>query len=199
MAAADTAYKIERGTEDVIRMTAEKIKDGRAPSGLAFELRDVPLGIIDSEGIEINSAVLEPVEFVPNTSPKMPSGKRQREALAVLEIEIEKHAARLQKAGLDPSGARVTISEWKGACVDAGIDRRRAFDAIGALIGLRAVVTENGGFVRISESETPAAAAAGSGGITYPPDKTGAASTGLSGLSGQNRQESGKKPAGVGE
>jgi len=123
--AVDLELRVERGSDEVVRVDCTKAKDIPPPLPMAFRLEDVELGFVDETGRKVNSAVLVEEEFRPEPVPKVPVGKNQRKAFEVLRAEIERHRVNVIASGRDASEAQVSIEAWRDACATAGIDRKR--------------------------------------------------------------------------
>lgn len=139
MAAADYAFSITKEKDSAISVfECQKMKDGRTPPPICFDLLDAPLGIFDEDGDEITSAAvrfrpdLEPPEkgASRSTAPKM--GNNQRAALDCLQNLWAKQAAFNRVAGIDAE-PKISIKDWKAAMEETGLDRRRRADVIRSL------------------------------------------------------------------
>ena len=142
--AVDTAYRLTRDN-DVIRVNCAKAKDCPEPEPFAFEFRAVELGFENEDGTQATSAVLHPVE-VPAVPPAA-TGKNQNAALEQLEKVTARHRANLERAGKDPNTARVSLDDWRTACIDGGMPRRSWYDAKAALDEKRLIEIQPGGYV----------------------------------------------------
>lgn len=124
--ALDAEYRLERGEDGVTRLDATKMKDAPEPPPLAFKLRTVELGFEDDDGDPVTSAVLDPVEHT--APPKKGSagrGRNQTKALAILSELYDEHCENVEADGRAPTEARVEIAEWREACADQGMGRKR--------------------------------------------------------------------------
>jgi len=134
-AAVDTEYRVERGADGIIRVENTKMKDGRTPEPLAFELRDVDLGIRGEDGEEVRSAILDDVEYSdPKQVGRDPAGKNQGLALEVLRRLYAEHRHNVKPSGRDPKTARVAMKDWRTTCAGEGLDRRRFPEARDGLL-----------------------------------------------------------------
>jgi hypothetical protein len=149
-AACDWVWLVERGEDGVIRARCTKSKDSEPPSPLAFELRTVELDLIDEDGRPVTSAVLHRVDppEAPRRVGRAGYGPNLAIAIEVLRAEVERHRANVIASGRDPDLARVTLNAWRDACVRAGLDRRRFWDARQALARAGETV-EDGMFVSL--------------------------------------------------
>ena len=143
--ALDFEYRLDRDELGVIRLESTKVKDHEAPAPLAFKLATVELGIADSDGRPVTSAVLRPVSFEPAAKPGQTGrGKHQTLALRVLRDLLASHRSRLVASGHDPGTARVSVQEWRLACITEGVDRRRVAEVVSSLADAGRVSVESG-------------------------------------------------------
>lgn len=132
--ALDFEYRLERGTDDIIRLDCTKCKDFETPGPMAFKLRPVELPLKDEGGRPITSAVLDSVEYEPPARPgKTGRGKNQTKALSVLSDLLAHHQDNLVQDGREPASARVTIDEWRLGCDGEGIGKNRFYEVKSAL------------------------------------------------------------------
>ena len=119
--ALDAEYRLEcdPGTE-LLRLSCTKMKDGPMPEPLAFSKRVQQLEWIDSNGNPETSLVLVPADC---TQPAACTGlgKRQRQALDILQCMLDEKRANLEACGHNPEQARVELTELKDALDRAGI------------------------------------------------------------------------------
>jgi hypothetical protein len=154
-AAVDTEYRVERGTDGIIRVENTKMKDGRSPAPMAFALRDVDLGIRGDDGEEVRSAVLDDVDYTdPQRAAGDPMGKNQGLALEALRRLYAEHRHNVQASGRDPDTARVTLKDWRASCAEDGIDRRRFPEAKDGLLR-SGLVSLEGVHVLLVEAQRP--------------------------------------------
>jgi hypothetical protein len=71
-------------------------------------------------------------------------GKNQRKALEILQAETERHQQNIAQSGRDPDTARVSCDAWHAACLDAGMARNRASEAMAGLMNKGAVKVKDG-------------------------------------------------------
>ena len=116
-AAVDVEYRMERGTDNLIRLTCTKNKEGDALNPMAFQMASIDLGIKDEDGNPVYSAVLSETDFVddPGAARSSP-GKNQSLALGVLERLLVDN----------PKG--VTAKIWRDGCEVAGLQRTRFYE-----------------------------------------------------------------------
>lgn len=144
--ALDAEYRLDRDESGVIRFEATKMKDADYPPPTAFRPAVVELGILDENGRESTSIVLDITSYEPPATPgKAGRGKWQTVALEVLGKLQDAAESRLTSRGFDPDTARVSIEEWRSACSDKGITDRRNWSRIKeSLVKLEKVEIENG-------------------------------------------------------
>jgi hypothetical protein len=144
--ALDAEYRLDRDESGVIRFEATKMKDADYPPPTAFRPAVVELGILDENGRESTSIVLDITSYEPPATPgKAGRGKWQTVALEVLGKLQDAAESRLTSRGFDPDTARVSIEEWRSACSDKGITDRRDWSRIKeSLVKLEKVEIENG-------------------------------------------------------
>lgn len=146
--ALDFEYRLEKDDQGVVRLEATKVKDHEHPEPKAFRLRTVELPFEDDDGQPVTSAVLDETAFEPAPSKgKAGRGKWQTLALEVLEDLHQKHRAAREASGHDPAGARVSIDDWRSACLDAGMPRQRFYNTKDTLAE-HGLVTIERGFVQ---------------------------------------------------
>lgn len=122
--ALDTEYRLEKDETGVIRVTNTKMKDHQPPEPMAFRLRTVDLPFTDDQGNPVTSAILDDTEYQPPAC----QGKKGRGKWQIVSIEILKkiyldQQKNLESGGYDPFQARVTLNDWRNACMDAGMNR----------------------------------------------------------------------------
>jgi hypothetical protein len=138
--AADAEYRMAKRENGDTVLEAVKMKDAAKPEPKAFRFVTVELGLQDEEGEEVTSAVLQPIEFVPQDEEGMPSrgkpaggGKHQIAALEALKRLHAQYVRAIVKDGRDPSQARVRAEDWRDECVKHGMPRNRFNDALASL------------------------------------------------------------------
>ena len=127
-AALDFQFRIEKGIDEVFRLTATKVKDGPFPEPMAFKLRPVDLGYLDEDQNPVTSAVLDRVEFVPPAKEQTARlGTNETTALDVLTGLYERSRKNLEAGGYshEPS---VELTEWKRCLNEKGILKNRFYD-----------------------------------------------------------------------
>jgi hypothetical protein len=123
--ALDAEYRLEKDELETVRVTNTKMKDFKPPAPTAFKIRTVELGIVDEDGKEVTSAVLDSIDFEAPTKPSNTGrGKWQAIALnAYQALEIE-HKERLEQKGYDPGAARVLVTDWRNKCYDLKMSKQ---------------------------------------------------------------------------
>ena len=154
-AALDREYQITM-VDSVIRFECTKVRDAEPPPPLAFELRQVELDMLDDEGRSATSCVLEQIEYcaAAEKKAKPATGKNQRAALRILHQLITENEERLAAADLDTGSVRVKREDWRVACAEAGLDRRRFEEVEGGLLR-RNLIAVGGGIVTPVDEESP--------------------------------------------
>jgi len=143
LASLDMEYRVERGSDEMIRVTCTKAKDIEPPEPMAFKLSSVDLGILDEKGDPVTSAVLTACDYEPEKGAKGATGKWQKSCLEVLRTLIKDREANLEKSGRSASEARVSATEWKEAAVDGGtVPKTRFYEAKKTLIESGVVVLD---------------------------------------------------------
>jgi hypothetical protein len=145
-AAMDSLYLVEKGDDEIVRLTNAKAKDFEPPAPMAFRIVPVGLDLIDEEGNQETSVVLESTDYEPEKAPREAAGKWQRLAMDTLRNLITQHQHNLEKKGFDPEGAKVSAQDWRHACLDVGIRRNRFYE-IRKIFTESGVVVEEAGYV----------------------------------------------------
>lgn len=98
-------------------MFSKKTKDGQPFPPASFKAEIAPLpGVLDSEGEESTSLVLDSIEYVPQKDLKALPEKSEQ-CLIVLQDLYETARNNLAEHSHDPSGARITSKDWQAECV----------------------------------------------------------------------------------
>lgn len=145
--ALDAEYRLDKDESGVIRFEATKMKDADYPPPTAFKPAVVELGILDEDGKQSTSVVLDATNYEP--PPATPGnaghGKWQTLAVKILKKLQDDAEQRLNSRGFDPDTARVSIEDWQAACNAEGIKDRRVWQQTKqSLIKLKIVDIENG-------------------------------------------------------
>jgi hypothetical protein len=116
-ASVDTELIANRGADRILRLSCTKAKDTDPIEPMAFEFHTVELGIVDDDGVPVNSAVLDRIGWTsPEITENKPRGKNQTLALDVL-----KRIASETKGSEGNNG--VSLEKWKETCKEVGLDR----------------------------------------------------------------------------
>lgn len=151
-AATDTIFRMDKDEAGVIRLENTRQKDGELLEPRAFELRSVELGVIDADGERVTSAVLHPTAYEPPASAQgRKLGKHQTRALAELQTLHQRHRESVEASGRDPSAARVSLEDWRAACVP-GAMRRQAFHSARDALSKAGIVNIEHGFAWVCSS-----------------------------------------------
>jgi hypothetical protein len=122
--ALDTEYRLEKDETGVIRVTNTKMKEHQPPEPMAFRLRTVDLPFTDDQGNAVTSAILDDTEYQPPACQgKKGRGKWQTVSIEVLKKIFLDQQKNLESGGYDPDQARVTLDDWRTACIDNGMNR----------------------------------------------------------------------------
>lgn len=132
--AIDAGYKVDRDELGNVTLEPTDMKDAELPRQISFTLAGVTLPLTDEDGNAVSGAHLVPLDvgYQPPKRGKAGRGRNQRLALSRLA-----------------DGAWVTTDEWRQACLEDGIDRRRWVDLCGTLEELGEIEIE-GPYVRRS-------------------------------------------------
>jgi RecA-family ATPase len=148
-AAMDAVYLVEKGEDEIVRITNAKAKDFEPPAPMAFKIVPVEIqGLVNDEGKPEQSVILESTDFESDNAPRDASGKWQRVAFDTLRELSRRHRENLEKAGLEPGGAKVSADDWRHACIDAGIPKTRFYEVRRGFIAA-GIIAEEFGYVRI--------------------------------------------------
>lgn len=127
--ALDAEYRMEKDDQGVVRFSPIKMKEAELPPPMAFKIRSVGLGIYDDDEQEVNSAILDRVEYEPPAkAPQGGRGKWQKTALKAFDELEQGHRERLEKSGFDPDQARVSLASLRDACLNAGMPKQRWYE-----------------------------------------------------------------------
>jgi len=125
----DFSYRCEKDETGTMRFECQKMKDAEHPAPMAFRFAEVALGIKDDEGREVTSGVLARVAYEPPARKGTTGrGKWQTSALETLETELLRHRKDVEASGRDPDTARVSVADWREACIKAGMPKNRFYD-----------------------------------------------------------------------
>lgn len=128
--AIDAGYMIDRDELGNVNLEPTEMKDAELPAPLAFKLEGVKLPLVDEDGNDVWGAALSELgdDYQPPRRGKSGRGKNQTLALGKLVELTREHQDRLKDSGRDPSEARVTVDDWRRACIDEGIRKQRWSD-----------------------------------------------------------------------
>lgn len=148
-ASADSTCRVEK-SDDVIKITYQKMKDGEVPPPSAYELKSIDLGLVDDDGIAITSAVLVPTEMPEDETKDPPLGKQQSIAMNILRQLLVIHSHNKSSSGYSPETSRVTLRDWGTGCAEAGLTKQRFYKVKNSLLQ-RGEIQLSGDFVTIIE------------------------------------------------
>lgn len=151
---ADADALMQRGAGRVTTYQPRKMKDAPTPASMTFEAVEVPVLVEGADGQteQATTLVLRHVPDAPGAEPPTPAemmGSNQRTAIAALKDLYAAHRQRLADAGRDPAEAAVSITDWRDACVERGVARKRITEVVKAL-GERGLIHFEPPYVRIS-------------------------------------------------
>lgn len=146
--ALDAEYQVEMDqSSKMIVLSNKKMKDGEVPQEKRFSIRQVGLGVMDSEGEEIKGAALETVDISGLVEQAKDMAvtltKNQRTAIKALEGLFY----RKRKDGDD---VPITFDDWREAAIGNGVARNRFYEAKDALVAKGKVIVTNGGIVELT-------------------------------------------------
>ncbi len=119
--ALDRTYQLIKKNE-IVTMECVKSKETENPENIYLSLAVVELGIFDSNGKEVNSAVL--IKSNPPAIIEMPiTGQDEMKALEILKTIYSEQQLTLDN-GYQESIPRVTKKDWLDRCVNEGITER---------------------------------------------------------------------------
>ena len=129
-------------------MKCQKMKNGIEPVDLSWAMETQRTQWADEDGIPITSVVMVPTENPePEDRPKKPS-RQQEVALTILRDLVRTQEANLATGGIEPSGARVLMSDWQAAVVKVIPAKATRNQVREALID-KGLVIEDGLFVML--------------------------------------------------
>lgn len=125
--AIDAGYMVDRDELGNVNLEPTEMKDAELPSPLAFSLEGIKLPLVDEDGNDVFGAYLSELgnDYQPPKRGKTGRGKNQTMALSKLAELTREHQERLEGAGRDPEDARVTVTDWRAACIDGGLKPQR--------------------------------------------------------------------------
>lgn len=142
--AMDSEYRVTRDESDTIRFESTKMKDAPKPAPLAFKIRAVELGMQDDDGRDVTSAVLDQTEYTAPERKTAATSKWQAKAMDVLTDLYANNRKNLTDASRSPDGARVSLKQWRDACIEAAMPRPKWYAAKDALAAQKMVKIEHG-------------------------------------------------------
>jgi hypothetical protein len=144
--ALDAEYRTDIDETGVIRLEATKMKDAEFPAPMAFRSAVVELGITDDDGNPVTSVILDETTYEPPAKTgKEGRGKWQTVAVEVLENLYAENEKRLSDKGYDSDTTRVSVDDWRKACINKGITSRTTMKRIReTLLNMGTIEIENG-------------------------------------------------------
>lgn len=125
--AIDAGYSVTKDELGNVNLEPTEMKDAELPSPMFFSLEGVKLPLVDEDGNDVYGAALQAKDagYEPPKRGKAGKGKNQTLVLGVLSELYRQHGDRLESAGRDPDDAKVSISDWRAACLDVGVMANR--------------------------------------------------------------------------
>jgi hypothetical protein len=128
-AAVDFEFRMERGSDDLIRFTCTKNKEAELPDPMAFKLAGIDLGINDEDGKPVYSAVLSETDYVDDPGQrKSCPGKNQALAVELLQKALGEYTP----VSGTPPGVPLTL--WRDKCWAAFGNKNRFYDIRDSLV-----------------------------------------------------------------
>lgn len=158
--ATDHEFLVTKSADHIVELKAVKMRDSLYPDAMTFRFKQVDLGLLDSFGEPVRSAVMEATgeptaaDLPPMAAPEKPKrmGRNISTALKRLQNEYERHRRNVLMNGRHPDTARVQEIDWRLACdKHDGMAANRWREAASSLYAAGTVKTE-GVFVCLAES-----------------------------------------------
>jgi hypothetical protein len=128
-AAVDFEFRMERGSDDLIRLACTKNKEAELPEPMAFKMVSIDLGINDEEGKPVYSAVLSEIDYVDDPGQrKSCPGKNQTLAVELLQKTLGEYTP---VPGTPPG---VPLALWRDKCWAALGNKNRFYDIRDSLV-----------------------------------------------------------------
>ena len=148
--ALDAEYRLDKDDAGIVRMEATKMKDAPRPEPCAFQMKSVPLGVVNEDGEQEFSAVLELTGYAPPSQKgKAGKGANQTLAMSLLKGLYEEEWAKCRDAGKDPATVRISKDALRSAMKNKGIEPKRANEVLASL-AINKMITERDGHVFLS-------------------------------------------------
>jgi hypothetical protein len=110
-AAVDFEFKIERGSDDILRFTCTKNKEAELAEPMAFKMVGIDLGVKDEDDKPVYSAVLSEVDYIDDPGQgKARQGKNQTMAIEALQKAIIEHTP------VPGSPPGIPLNLWRDRC-----------------------------------------------------------------------------------
>ena len=136
--AADGAFRVSLAPSGQIVVECKKLKDAPTPPLMVFNRQEVLLRIGDTEDrsyvMELEAEGDEAIGLVkPQKAVELKGGMAK--AVGILRNLYDRYRENLKKGGRSTATPQVSYTDWRAACMDAGLYKhtdtfRRAFDAI---------------------------------------------------------------------
>jgi hypothetical protein len=128
-AAVDFEFKMERGSDDLLRLSCTKNKEGEPPEPMAFKMTAIDLGVKDEDDKPVYSAVLSETDYTDDPGQKKTCpGKNQALAIELLKKAIEEYTP------VPGFPAGVPVSLWRDKCWAVFDQKTRFYDMRDSLV-----------------------------------------------------------------
>ena len=152
-AACDWEFRLDEmdDFDKVIRLHNTKQRDAALHRDIYFRLVPVILGI-DGEGDEYGSVVAEYfANYEPAAETTRSPSRTEREVLSLLNNLYERQRQTVTQSGHDSAGVHVLTTDWREACIAAGINPNTYRSAKDRLIGKHLILI-NGPHVSVLDT-----------------------------------------------
>jgi hypothetical protein len=128
-AAVDFEFRMEKGSDGILRLSCTKNKEAEIPEPMAFKFAGIDLGVKGEDDKPVYSAVLSETDYTdPPSGKPAAGGKNQTLAIELLQKVIAEHTP---VCGL-PSG--VPLNLWRDKCWAAFGNKSRFYDIRDSLV-----------------------------------------------------------------
>jgi hypothetical protein len=143
-AAVDFEFRMERGSDDLLRLTCTKNKEADLPEPMAFKMVGIDLGIRDEDNNPVYSAVLSETDYTDDPGQKKACpGKNQALAIELLQKVIDEYTP---VSGFPPG---VPLNLWRDKCWTVFEQKTRFYDIRKSLVR-RGKIQIRDGYVSLS-------------------------------------------------
>jgi len=117
-AALDCSYKLEKVSDDQIRLTNTKMKDAEPPAPLTFEMNPIELEWCDDEGVPLSSIALTLTDSSPHNESKG-LGRNQQAMLDLLRNMHQDMRDSLPDGASD--NTLIEVRQWREHAIDMNV------------------------------------------------------------------------------